>query len=383
MANPFGGSDQALSKNTGHANQANLLFAMIPRSTTKWREVVNAADVTVGAGNYDADGYWRAGSSTRVDVGYTIGSPLAPAATLTVIAGIKYNAAGDVSVSYGHVAGLWDDSNLFTRFHIQCDRYNRDARGHISDNGGVSTALTSSWYNPGNDVSAFAVKRSGGNVNALYRVGSTTTQAGSDTGVSTVDAWDDLDLDRVGVRAGTKWAHQYVFVYNAALSDADIAAIIDDPGAVISQAGGGPNALAGSATAGATASATLSVQRNLATTAVATALASGSLSINKALSAAAIGQAVGVAALQVFSQVWRAPTNAPNGTAVIATVYAGIGGARTIITQGLAVVAGGYVDIPGGGTAGAKALMHVDNYNDNTATTSIRGGPAIATLTSI
>jgi hypothetical protein len=154
----------------------------------------------------------------------------------------------------------------------------------------------------------------------------------------------------------------------------------NDPGVTYS---GGSVSLAGGATAGATASATLAVQRNAATAAVAGALASGSLSINKALSAAAIGQAVGVAALQVFSQVWRAPTNAPNGTAVIATVYAGIGGARTIITQGLAVVAGGYVDLPGGGTPGVKALMHVDNYNDNTATTSIRGGPAIATLTSI
>jgi hypothetical protein len=47
------------------------------------------------------------------------------------------------------------------------------------------------------------------------------------------------------------------------------------------------------------------------------------------------------------------------------------------------VVAGGYVDLPGNGTPGVKAFMHVDNYNDNTATTSIRGGPAIATLTSI
>jgi hypothetical protein len=235
MANPFGGSDQALSKNTGHANQANLLFAMVPRSTTKWREVINAADVTVGAGNYDADGYWRAGSSTRVDVGYTLGSPLAPNATLTIIAGVKYNSAGDVSVSYGHVAGLFDADNTFTRFHVQLDRYNRDARGQIMQNTGAGTNLAASWHSPGNDVFAFAVKRSGGTVNGLYRVGSTTTAAGSDTGVPTDSTWASTDLDRVGVRAGTKWQHQYVFVYNVALSDAEIDAIIDDPGAVLTQ----------------------------------------------------------------------------------------------------------------------------------------------------
>jgi hypothetical protein len=382
MANPFGGSDQGLSKNTGHANQANLLFAMIPRSTTKWREVVNGADVTVGAGNYDADGYWRAGSSTRVDVGYTIGSPPTPAATLTVIAGLKYNSAGDVSVSYGHASGLYNSAETFSRFHVQSDRYGQESRGQIMNEVGAGTGLAGSWYNPGNDVFGFAIKRSGGNVNGLYRVGSTTTAAGSDTGVPTTSEWANATLNRVGVRAGTKWQHQYVFVYNAALSDADINAIIDDPGAVITQAASGID-LAATATAGATASATLAVQRNLAAAAVAGALASGALSVSKPLTGAAIGAAVGAAALTAFSSVWRIPTKAPNGTAVHATVFSGASPTYAMLAQGTAIVAGGFVDIPGIGSIGAKAFAFVHNYADNTAIRSIRGGAAIATLTSL
>lgn len=145
----------------------------------------------------------------------------------------------------------------------------------------------------------------------------------------------------------------------------------------------GNNDLASSATAGATASATLAVQRNLAAAAVAGALASGTLSINRALTGAAIGAALGSATLTAFSSVWRIPTNAPNGTAVHATVFSGASPTYAILAQGTAIVAGGFVDIPGVGTIGAKAFAFVHNYNDNTATSTIRGGPAIATLTSL
>jgi hypothetical protein len=141
--------------------------------------------------------------------------------------------------------------------------------------------------------------------------------------------------------------------------------------------------LAGAATAGATASATLAVQRNLAAAAVAGALASGTLSVNRALTGAAIGAALGSATLTAFSSVWRIPTNAPNGTAVHATVFSGASPTYAILAQGTAIVAGGFVDIPGTGSVGAKAFAFVHNYADNTATSSIRGGPAIATLTSL
>jgi hypothetical protein len=146
---------------------------------------------------------------------------------------------------------------------------------------------------------------------------------------------------------------------------------------------GSANDLAGAAVAGATGSATIIVQRNLATTAVAGALSTGALSVNKALTGAAIAQAVGAAALQVFGLVWRIPTSAPNGTALHVLVMNGSSPSYGILAQGTAIVAGGYIDVPGTGSAGTKAFALVHNYNDNTATTSIRGGPSIATLTSI
>ena len=141
--------------------------------------------------------------------------------------------------------------------------------------------------------------------------------------------------------------------------------------------------LEGGATAGAAASATITVQRNIASAAVAGALASGALSVQKALTGAAIGKALGSATLQMFAQVWRIPTSAPNGTAVHAVIMSGVAPTYAILAQGNATVAGGYIDLPGSGSAGAKAFAFVHNYNDNTATTSIRGGPSIATLTSI
>jgi hypothetical protein len=147
--------------------------------------------------------------------------------------------------------------------------------------------------------------------------------------------------------------------------------------------GGGNNDLAGAATTGATGSATLTVQRNLAAAAVAGALGSGTLSINRPLTGAAIGAALGSATLTAFSRVWRVPTNAANGTAVHAMIMSGVSPNYSVLAQGNAVVAGGYVDLPGAGTPGTLAFAFVHNYNDNTATTSIRGGPAIATLTSI
>jgi hypothetical protein len=141
--------------------------------------------------------------------------------------------------------------------------------------------------------------------------------------------------------------------------------------------------LAGAGTAGASGSATLTVQRNLAAAAVANALGSGTLSVSRPLTGAAIGAALGSATLTAFSRVWRVPTNAANGTAVHAMIMSGVSPNYSVLAQGNAVVAGGYVDLPGAGTPGTLAFAFVHNYNDNTATTSIRGGPAIATLTSI
>lgn len=237
MANPFGGSDESLSKNTGHANQANLVYAWIPRSSTKIVEVINAQTINPAGGNYDADGYWRFNSTTRTENAFAVSGESAGDAR-TVIVGARYNSAGDVNISIGEFAGLFKSGEAtVNRFLIRLYRYARNVNAFVVDNGGGSAAgLNGSLPDPGDDTFGAAVKHNGTNAQScLYRVGSTTTQIGSDTFTGLSDS--DNGLNRVGVWSGTKYAYQYIFVYNAALSDADINAIIDNPGGVISTGG--------------------------------------------------------------------------------------------------------------------------------------------------
>lgn len=155
-------------------------------------------------------------------------------------------------------------------------------------------------------------------------------------------------------------------------------------GAVFVETGGGGSiGLAAGATAGASVSASITVTNQLAIAAVAAALGSGSLNVTRALTGSAIGQALGSATLSAFSNVWRVPTNAPNGTAVHVIILSGSSPTYAVVAQGPATVAGGFADLPATGAPGTKAFGFVHNYNDNTATTSIRGGPSIATLTAI
>ena len=80
----------------------------------------------------------------------------------------------------------------------------------------------------------------------------------------------------------------------------------------------------------------------------------------------------------------RVPTNAPQDTAVHVVVLSGASPTYAIATQGAATIdADGNADISGSGTAGDKAFAFVHNYSDDTDTTSIYGGPAIATLVEV
>jgi hypothetical protein len=232
MANPFGSADETLTKNTGHTNQANLIFAMIPRAANKWREVVTAVDVTPGSsGSYDADGYWRASGTSFVDVLLTIAKSAGNA--FTVIASSRYNSGGGGGGNACRFGMLDVAGN--SRFCIRHDVYSRQASGQIRDGSGTSTGVESSYYDPGVDTFSFAAKNNGSTAQAgLYRVSGTTTAAGTgNTAMST----SDNALTRLGAQTTNKWACQYVFVYDASLSDADIEAIIDSPGGVISQGG--------------------------------------------------------------------------------------------------------------------------------------------------
>jgi hypothetical protein len=239
MANPFGGSDEALSVVPGHTNAANLVYAMVPRTANKWREVVNAADVTpTASGNYDADGFWRSANTTFNVAAYTIGSPLNTGTARTMICAVRYNSGGGGSGGNPH-AGCWNAVNFATagRFYLRMDIYAQQYQGHIMDDVGSSAVgLTSAQYNPGNTTSSIVIRGNSATPaqSAYHRVGSTNTSMGTET--SSAIKQNDAYLDRVGCRTTNKWAVQFVFVYNAVLSDADVNAIMDNPAGVIAGA---------------------------------------------------------------------------------------------------------------------------------------------------
>jgi len=341
MANPFGSADEALSKNTGHANQANLVYAFIPRSTTKWREVITGTDITVGAGTYDADGYWYPSGTSFVDVFMTIARSAGNLAT--VVCGSKYRSAGGGGGNSARF-GMMDVAGN-SRFAIRHEIYSRNVMGQIRDSSGTSTGLEASYTDPGADVFGAAVKQNGTTQNALTRWGGTTTAlpSGSSTGLSTTDN----ALIRAGVQTTNKWACQYVFVYDTNLSDANINSIIDTPSGVINVGGAG---------------------LNLAQ--------SGAIAIAGAL--AVIGQVAGI------GQFWRVPTNIPNGTSVHVTIFSGSSPTYGILAQGVATVSGGFASIPAAtGSPGDKGFAFVHNYNDNTATVAINGGPGVGTRAAV
>jgi len=243
MANPFGSADEVLSKNTGHTNQANLVFAMIPRGVNKWREVINGADVTpTASGNYDADGYWRSSNSTANFAEYVIGSPLNTGTARTLIMSVRYNSAGGGAGTNQHV-GLWNNTGYTASsglFLIRVQHYSREYQGRVYDSvGSNASELVASNYNPGNDTSGVVLRGNDATpaYDAYHRVSTTNTSMGSST-VNTI-LTNDAILNRVGCRITDKWAVQYVFVYDAVLNDTDVNAIIDNPGGVISQAGSG------------------------------------------------------------------------------------------------------------------------------------------------
>lgn len=246
MANPFGSSDESLSKNTGHTNQANLVYAMIPRGANKWREVINGADVTpTASGNYDSDGYWRSSNTTGNFAEYVIASPLNSGDPRTVITSVRYNSGGGGSGTNQH-AGLWNDTGYTASsglYFFRLQHYSREYQGRIFDSVGSNAAgLVASNYNPGADTSGIFLR--GNDATPLYeayhRVTGSNTAMGSST--TTTISTSDAILNRVGVRVTNKWAVQFVFVYNTVLSDTDVNAIIDDPGSVITytSAGGVP-----------------------------------------------------------------------------------------------------------------------------------------------
>ena len=85
-------------------------------------------------------------------------------------------------------------------------------------------------------------------------------------------------------------------------------------------------------------------------------------------------------ATRTLKGFWRVPTTATNGTTLHMMVLTGTAPNYTILAQAAATVTGGYAEIlAGGGAPGDKRLAILQNYDGNTATASIFGGPSIAT----
>jgi hypothetical protein len=237
MANPFGGSDEPLSKNTGHTNQANLIFALVPRSTTKVREVINGVDVTPagGSGNYDADGYLRSTSGTLLTADYTIASPRSAGQATTTIVGLRYNSGGTGSGS-AMIVGMVNSADYGTtgvsRHLIRPYVYSRVLYPFVRDAAGIDATMSNA--DPGADTCGAWVKGSDAvpSYSSSARasgVGNTSLGSSTNPNLSTTDA----SLDRLSIRVTSKWACQFVFVYDTVLSDADIEAIIDNPAGVL------------------------------------------------------------------------------------------------------------------------------------------------------
>jgi hypothetical protein len=239
MANPFGGNDEALSANTGHAKYSNLKYALVPRSVSKWRDVLSSADLTpdVNGGSYDADGYFFGPSSTtNSTITKSISSSyLTSGGAKTIIVGFNYlgtpggaamNFYGLYSSSQGHVINFIEFDTFDDRVRRRCVDYNfNDANSAFL--GSVSTG-------------SFAVVQKtvdGAQKNYLRR-STTNTGVGTDGTVSLGTGAND-NLDRLRVVTYSRIGVQYIFVYDATLTDGECDGIIDSPGGVISYSGGG------------------------------------------------------------------------------------------------------------------------------------------------
>jgi hypothetical protein len=233
MANPFGGSDQTLSANTGHTNYANLVRAFIPRSSSKWVEVLSATSVTgLSSGSYDADGYFAGTDSTRRNAQYSLPANLNPSSGWTLIIGVKYNSAGGSAGGDTYV-GILDSVGGTAQFRARLDAYNRRAMGYIVDsNSAQANTLAGTWLSPGGDTFSCVVQGSSSAQKAYTRIGSTNYPASPLTGTDSIGG--SAVCDKLQVTYDSLWATQFVFLYNTAtISETDINAIMAAPEQVV------------------------------------------------------------------------------------------------------------------------------------------------------
>lgn len=238
MPNPFGGTISG--KNTSHTNQNNLVYALIPRSTSNVREIVGDTAATLSGasmGSYDADGYLFGSSATSASYASVTVGGLGNSAAQTVIMGMKWVGAGNSGIVGGYLSR---SAEPYVLSGIYPDEYANRTRMRITDgtrdfNNGY-LALSSAY-------SAAAVTSTAGAQKARYLNDSALNGNGGIAGTIQSHGSDGTftmtggNMDSLTIQVASAWGIQYLLIYNAVLSDGDIQAIMANPGAVVNQTG--------------------------------------------------------------------------------------------------------------------------------------------------
>lgn len=230
------------TKNTGHALQAYLKAAFIPRSTTQIYEVVSASNMTLpqNGTSYDADGFWFGYASSRQTNYFTFGSAIDGKGPLTLIVGIKRH--GTNSPTGDNQIGICGASGIGTiPYHrMQADSGNNNVILTCVD--GSSNTLVwdtgdAIFGSSGAKVIGFANdENGGGSALAIERVGGSTIETASKTGIDHY-GWDRTQFQ---LYSDHGWGINFAFVYSGvAMSQEQMEGIADTPTDVITPASGG------------------------------------------------------------------------------------------------------------------------------------------------
>lgn len=228
MANPFGSADETLSKNSGHTNAANLVRACIPRSSSKWVEVIGDVPKTsLANGAYDADGYFYGTGTTREEVSWTISPVLNAGGNATLIVGLIHIATTGTQTNGMGFVDIDNSTGAQLRFIF--DPYSRRiAAAHVDANSGT-TGINNAYLDPGAVAFGAAIRTTAGDQRAFIRIDGSDTNIGTSTNSPTGAA----NCEYLQINYRNNWKIQYMFVYDTNLSDTDIRSIIDNPGAVL------------------------------------------------------------------------------------------------------------------------------------------------------
>jgi hypothetical protein len=236
VANPFSGT--ITGKNTGHANQANLVYAVIPRSSSVIKEIISDTTTTISGAagySYNANGYWIGGSASSLSVGSDLAvTGFANSAAHTVIAGFAW--MGGSPTSSDALAGMYRNAETYVQsYAAMMDGFAKRLRQRMTDG---TRDWIMSWITPTNSFFASALISSGTAQSGYYYDGTApeftgTSTAFSDTGGTMAGG----TMDRLYLAVNSSWGVQYLFVYNTNLSQADVEAIMKNPGAVVNQTG--------------------------------------------------------------------------------------------------------------------------------------------------